>query len=113
MRVETKVAVKGGSGKLQYEDRNYPERTGWKEIVVGDGPDRSQALTAYPTDATVPQPQDLREALDITGSAPVVAQTAPVPEPVAAPAPATSAPPVEQPRVESAPAPPAATSATP
>ncbi len=66
MRVESKVAVKGGPGKLEYEDRNYPERTGWKEIVIGSGPDRSQALTAYPTDPAVPQPQDLRASLDVS-----------------------------------------------
>ncbi len=79
MRVEVEVVVKSGPGKLQYEDHNYPERTGWKEIVIGNGPDRSQALTAYPTDPTIPQPQDVRASLDISGSGPVVAEAVPVP----------------------------------
>lgn len=54
-----------------YKDRNYPERTGWKEIVVqaGDGvrllkssaplKDRSAELTRYPSDATAAPPQDV------------------------------------------------------
>jgi nickel/cobalt exporter len=106
MRVEMKVSVKGNAGKLQYEDRNYPERAGWKEIVIGSGPDRSQALTAYPTDPTVPQPQDVRASLDIAGgvqtvsAAPPVAITAPKsappqpePLPAVAPAPSSATPP--------------------
>ena len=64
------------AGKIEYEDRNYAERAGWKEIVIaaqgkaairnasqGDR-DRSQALTAYPQDPTVAPPQDLRASLD-------------------------------------------------
>jgi nickel/cobalt exporter len=110
MRVEVKVAVNGGAGKLVYVDRNYPERTGWKEVVIGTGPDRSQALTAYPTDPAVPQPQDVRASVEIQGSGPVVAQvapTAPVPAPLAVPEP----PPVGQPQAEPKPAPTAATPA--
>jgi len=89
MRIEMKVSAKAGAGKLEYEDRNYAERAGWKEIVVGNGPDKSQALTAYPTDPTIPQPQDVRATVDITGVAPPVITQAPAPQPVAtAPAPA-------------------------
>jgi ABC-type nickel/cobalt efflux system permease component RcnA len=106
MRVVMKVGVKGGPGELQYEDRNYPERTGWKEVVIGEGADRSQALTAYPTDPTVPQPQDLRAAVRISGREAAAAQTvppAPV-EPAATPAPVEEA----APTASSAPTPPQA-----
>jgi nickel/cobalt exporter len=33
---------------VAYTDRNYADRIGWKEIVVGDGPSRSHELRAYP-----------------------------------------------------------------
>lgn len=58
-----------------YEDKNYPERTGWKEIVVQarDGvrllkssvplKDRSAELTKYPSDLSAP-PQDV--SADVT-----------------------------------------------
>ncbi len=54
-----------------YDDKNYPERTGWKEIVVQAGnsvrllkssvplKDRSAELTRYPSDATIAPPQDV------------------------------------------------------
>jgi nickel/cobalt exporter len=31
-----------------YRDRNYSDRIGWKEILVGDAPSRSDELRAYP-----------------------------------------------------------------
>jgi ABC-type nickel/cobalt efflux system permease component RcnA len=78
-------------GKLTYEDGNYPDRAGWKEIVVvagGDafiqraspaGADRSQALTAYPQDPQVAPPQDLRAAVEWRAAAPLVTETSPAP----------------------------------
>jgi ABC-type nickel/cobalt efflux system permease component RcnA len=100
LRVEVKAAIKSAPGKIDYDDRNYAERAGWKEIVVGNGPDKSQALTAYPADPTVPQPQDLRASVDITGKTPTVIshsdhapeqpKPAPEPTPATAPAPAQS-----------------------
>jgi nickel/cobalt transporter (NicO) family protein len=59
------------SGTVEYEDRNYPGRTGWKEIVIHQGRgakierasqsdnDLSEALTRYPLGASVTPPQDL------------------------------------------------------
>ena len=38
------------SGSLSYRDRNYADRIGWKEIVVGGEPSRSHELRAYPKD---------------------------------------------------------------
>ena len=53
---------------VEYTDRNFPNQTGWREIIaVADGgavvessvptTDRSAQLTAYPTDALVVPPQ--------------------------------------------------------
>jgi nickel/cobalt transporter (NicO) family protein len=33
---------------VSYQDANYADRIGWKEIVVGSGPSRSHELRAYP-----------------------------------------------------------------
>jgi nickel/cobalt transporter (NicO) family protein len=53
---------------LEYEDRNFPGRAGWKEIVVQGGGieessagriDRSQQLTHYPEDPAIRPPEDL------------------------------------------------------
>jgi nickel/cobalt exporter len=75
-RIETKahVAVESGveSGRLEYEDHNFPTRAGWREIVLRAAPgaeirqasngdnDISQALTSYPQDPTKAPPQDTR-----------------------------------------------------
>jgi ABC-type nickel/cobalt efflux system permease component RcnA len=37
-----------GRADITYRDRNYADRIGWKEIVVGDAPSRSRELRAYP-----------------------------------------------------------------
>lgn len=76
------------AGKLDFEDRNYPDRAGWKEIVVaakgaklgevqGAGADRSQALTAYPADPTVAPLQELRASLTWIADAPTAAPVKP------------------------------------
>jgi nickel/cobalt transporter (NicO) family protein len=63
-------------GDVTYEDRNYPGRAGWKEIVIDHDPavaigksshsdkDLSKALTYYPTDPSITQPQDLTARVD-------------------------------------------------
>ena len=63
------------SGVLAYEDHNYPQRAGWKEIVASayDGASltrssvpvesKSQQLTSYATDLLQAPPQDLRAEL--------------------------------------------------
>ena len=69
-RITTKLLVGAAGGRLQYEDRNYPTRAGWREIVIrpatgadvskasnGDM-DISQALTSYPQDPTKAPPQN-------------------------------------------------------
>ena len=63
------------SGTLVYEDRNYLQRVGWKEIVARSydgakltrssvsGESKSQQLTDYATDLLQAPPQDLRAEL--------------------------------------------------
>jgi len=69
-RITTKLRVPAKGGRLVYEDRNYPTRAGWREIVIapGEGADVSKAsrgdvdvshgLTSYPQDPTKAPPQD-------------------------------------------------------
>jgi nickel/cobalt transporter (NicO) family protein len=72
LRVISDLRISTAPGELHYEDMNYPDRTGWKAIVISAsndaaidtaspaGQDRSQELTAYPRDALAAPPQDLR-----------------------------------------------------
>ena len=39
-----------GRSTIEYRDRNFADRIGWKEVVVGDAPSRSHELRAYPKD---------------------------------------------------------------
>src|SRR5207244_4823174 len=48
-----------GCSAIAYRDRNYADRIGWKEIVVGAAPSRSRELRAYPKDL-------LKAPLDVT-----------------------------------------------
>ena len=79
MRVtaELTVLVPGG-GRVDFEDPNFSGRAGWKEVVTGDGPDRSQALTAYPPETSGAPPQDLRGAVLVPAGAPLVSRVTPV-----------------------------------
>ena len=76
-RVTSRVEVPvGAGGTLEFEDTNYPERAGWKEIVVSAGKgltlvesshvdvERSKRLTEYPADPAVAPPQDLRARVE-------------------------------------------------
>jgi len=107
MRVAIRLQLPVAAGKLEYEDRNYDGRAGWKEIVIRAGQgaaletatqrdqDRSRALTAYPQDPTVAPPQDLRASVEWMVAAPhVAARKKPeiVPAPAAAMAPDSAAP---------------------
>ena len=75
LRIASKAKINPAGGTLDYEDLNFPNRAGWKEIViVAEGGatllrasqsdrDLSHALTQYPPDPTVAPPQDLRAEL--------------------------------------------------
>ena len=74
-RITTWAHLGATAGALSYEDSNFPDRAGWKEIVIVSGPgaklrqasqtsqDVSKALTQYPPDPTLAPPQDLRAEL--------------------------------------------------
>ncbi len=103
-RITVHAHLDAAAGALSYEDFNFPDRAGWKEIVIvaGSGAAVSQAsqssadvthaLTQYPPDPTVAPPQDLRAQLTWRLESPVVArrkpalQVAPIPQPKRAPA---------------------------
>jgi ABC-type nickel/cobalt efflux system permease component RcnA len=78
-RVTSILRIAAAGRAIDFEDHNYPDRSGWKEIVIAagdgaqiiqasqDGTDRSQALRRYPADRfSAPQastPHDLRAAV--------------------------------------------------
>jgi len=78
LRISAYAQLPVQNGPLHYEDRNYPDRAGWKEIVIRSASgatlqtasqsdqDASDALTHYPADPTIAPPQDLRAELDWT-----------------------------------------------
>jgi len=78
--------------QLSYEDRNFSDRAGWKEIVADSGPgialavssvpeqDRSRQLSDYPTDLMNSPPQVVQAALTFaldTPAGPVTASVRP------------------------------------
>ncbi len=94
-----KLDVRGAN--LTYDDLNFPDRSGWKEIVITAGhgatltkasqasTDLSKALTDYPPDPTLAPPQDLRAELSWTVAPQLITHRiipAPVPQPHQAPA---------------------------
>jgi ABC-type nickel/cobalt efflux system permease component RcnA len=109
-RITSKLRVPAKAGRLEYEDRNYPTRAGWREIVVrpavgaviakasNGSQDISEALTSYPQDPTKAPPQDTRAWVEWTvapSSLSGVAKPAPqVATAAAIAAPAPAAPPV-------------------
>lgn len=114
-RITSHLMLHVEPGTLEYEDRNYPDRAGWKEIVIDGGPgvtlaqasqgsqDRSKALSEYPADPTVAPPQDVRASVQWSGPAavPAVEKTAEKTKPQAAPVIA----PIPQPKAPAMPAP--------
>lgn len=104
MRITAKLRVTGVSGKLDYEDGNYPDRAGWKEVVATAGKgaklgkssagteDRSYGLRVYPQDATVSSPQVLKASVQWTSEVPAKVAAAKVdPAEVAKPTPVAAA----------------------
>ncbi len=121
-RITSTFELAGVKPPLQFEDHNFPDRAGWKEIVIRggsgvelerasqDSTDRSKALTEYPADPTLAPPQDLRASVewkvtgvDVTNAAPkvvapeVVAIAQPKPVATSATPPPSSTPQVAQP----------------
>jgi ABC-type nickel/cobalt efflux system permease component RcnA len=105
IRINSYLRLPARSGKFAYEDANFPDRAGWKEVVIAAadgaalehaepaGEDRTKALTAYPQDPTLAPPQDLAAHFEMTTAAPLVTKAGPV-QPAPAPV-ATAATPLE------------------
>jgi ABC-type nickel/cobalt efflux system permease component RcnA len=100
-RIEARFELAEVRSPLSFEDHNFPERAGWKEIVIRSGegasitkashPDveRSKALTEYPADPTSAPPQDLRASVEWKTTAnPIVSEAPRVIVPIEQPKPA-------------------------
>ncbi|HEY1759511.1 MAG TPA: sulfite exporter TauE/SafE family protein [Bryobacteraceae bacterium] len=99
-RIASTFELPGIKSPLQFEDHNYPDRYGWKEIVIRskagvqivtashDSKDRSLALTDYPE---IPSGRidDLRASVDWRASSwpKVTPRIAPIPQPDPVPPP--------------------------
>jgi nickel/cobalt exporter len=119
-RITTVFELPSVKSPLAFEDHNFPDRAGWKEIVIRSGAgaeivkashgdvDRSKALTEYPADPTSAPPQDLRASVDWKVAAPLVSKVAakkiiPIPQPAPVAAVAATPPPSSTPAVAQAP----------
>ncbi len=105
VRITMTARLNAKAGSLTYEDLNFPDRSGWKEIVITashgatltkasqTSPDLSKALTDYPPDPTLAPPQDLRAELAWTAEPQLITHRT-TPTPVQQPhrAPAASSP---------------------
>jgi nickel/cobalt exporter len=104
-RIHAMFSLSGVKAPLTFEDRNYPDRAGWKEIVIRGpaiqgashaGTDRSHELTSYPADPLATAPQDLRAQVDWgPGTAPARIVAIAQPPPVAFDTSAQTAPPTK------------------
>jgi nickel/cobalt exporter len=112
VRIGALAHLDGAGGTLAYEDSNFPDRAGWKEIVIlaAEGAtlqrasqtdkDVSRGLTQYPSDPTLAPPQDLRAEMNWSVERPILAERKPtviepLPQPTRAPVgppPATATP---------------------
>src|SRR5262249_38879158 len=102
--------------RLSYEDRNFSDRAGWKEIVADSGTgvalavssvpdqDRSRRLSDYPTDLMNSPPQVVQAALTFALDTPARPVTASVrPTVLLGPGPDKPARPATRPTVKAAP----------
>ncbi len=94
MTLDWSAATPAGAHDIGWEDRNYPSRTGWKEIVAANGDgvalqgasayslDRSRGLSVYPPGVVPPQDTEAHfstvpaaAAAASSGAAPAAAQS--------------------------------------
>src|SRR5207302_515150 len=103
VRIGARTHLDAAGGTLAYEDSNFPDRAGWKEIVIladedatlqrasQTDKDISKGLTQYPSDPTVAPPQDLRAEMNWSIERLILAERkptliAPLPQSTRAPA---------------------------
>lgn len=96
IRIATDLEVKAAAGEVTFEDRNYRDWAGWKEIVITPGKggallaashggaERSEGLTKYPANALSAAPGDLRARLEWAPAGSIPARE-PVITPIAQP----------------------------
>ncbi len=96
-RVTSIFRIANASRAIEFEDHNFPDRAGWKEIVIAardgaqvvqashDGVDRSQALTRYPA-VSFSAPHDTRAAVRWEPAKPGLAKIDPKIVPISQPA---------------------------
>lgn len=90
IRVTTRLHLPAQGGRFEYEDRNYPTKAGWREIVIkpepgaevsrasNDDVDRTRELTSYPRD-TGNAPRDVRAVFEWkVSNEPVITRMKPV-----------------------------------
>jgi ABC-type nickel/cobalt efflux system permease component RcnA len=104
LRVVMKARLPSEAGaQLTFQDGNYANRTGWKEVVITHAPgvhvesatqtdrDLSKALTVYPADLTQVPPQDLTASVswrvNVVNTQPAVPKPAIIVQPAPAPKP--------------------------
>lgn len=75
VRVVAVYRIDAAGSSLRYEDGNYPDRSGWKEIVVGPEKDRTNELADYPPDALATAPRILEAKVAWPGAEPVPASS--------------------------------------
>lgn len=119
-RITTLFDLPEVKAPLTFEDHNFPDRAGWKEIVIRSGAgaevvnasqgdvERSKGLTEYPADPTSAPPQDLRASVDWKVAAPLVSKVVakkivPIAQPAPVAAVAATPPPSSTPAVAQAP----------
>jgi nickel/cobalt transporter (NicO) family protein len=70
---EVPASIISNSNTLEFADQNFPERSGWREIVInrvggfaslnlpaGSYTERSEGLSQYPTDPSTAMPQEMK-----------------------------------------------------
>ncbi len=104
-RITSTLRIADAGRSLEFADHNFPDRSGWKEIVIGardgaqivqashDNVERSQALTRYPAALSNSRPQDLRASVRWERASPTSKRIEPKIVAIAQPA----TPPDEQP----------------
>ena len=94
IEIETVAVLTAGKHQITFKDANYPERPGWKELVVvmapGIGPptgnvpntELSRELRVYPTDLLANPPQDSSAEFSVEiPNAPIVTKATPAHKP--------------------------------
>ncbi len=109
-RITSTFELPGVQSPLEFEDHNFPDRYGWKEIAIAPGAGAQIVTASQGSDdadhekydgevvSPLPPPQDLRASVDwrASSSPNVAARIVPIPQPPPVAAPPSSTPQVSQ-----------------